>query len=48
MEWQNFWQCGWKVHNVLLAFGDQGVGFLLVAINLDRLIAVAFPMVSPD
>ena len=39
------WQCMMKVHNFFFVLGEPASGLLLTAINLDRFIAVAWPIV---
>lgn len=40
------WQCPMTVHNFFFIPGEPDSGILLTTINIDRLIAVAWPLVS--
>ena len=40
------WQCMWTAHNFFFVLGVPASGILLTAVNVDRFIAVAWPLVS--
>jgi hypothetical protein len=39
------WQCMMVVHNFFFIFGQPASGILLTTVNIDRFIAVAWPIV---